>query len=186
MELNMLTLLESSPDLAVSVPKVKMHLRIDHAEDDHRIKLLIEAATTLAEQEIGQTLLTKVWKKHCVISQTNDGIGRIHLLYPPLRQIISIGEVFDTASIKPIRRYIVENERTAPSILIASKYGRFEVIYQAGFGDKATDIPSPIRQAILAIVADLYDRKDNCLSESSVAKVLLSPYKINNVLHCCY
>ncbi|MDR2464066.1 MAG: head-tail connector protein [Holosporales bacterium] len=182
----MLKLLESSPVLAVSVSKVKMHLRIDHSEDDYRIKLLIEAATTLAEQEIGQTLLTKVWKKHCIALPTKDGFGRINLLYPPLKQIISIGEIFNKESIRPVRRYIVEDEHTTPSILVASKEGRFEVIYQAGFGDKATDVPSPIRQAILAIVADLYDRKENCLAENSTAKILLSPYKINNVLHGCY
>jgi uncharacterized phiE125 gp8 family phage protein len=181
-----LKLLEISPALAVSVQKVKMHLRIDHSKDDNQIKLLIESATVLAEQEIGQTLLTKVWKKHCIASPTDDGFGRINLLYPPLIQIISIGEILDKTKIKPVRRYIVENEHSTPSILVASKCGRFEVIYQAGFGDKATDIPSPIRQAILSIVSDLYDKKENCLSENSAAKILLSPYKINNVLHGCY
>lgn len=180
----MLKLMESSPILAVSLQKIKTHLRIDHSEDDTHLKLLIGAATTLVEQEIGQSLLTKIWKKHTTTEITKEGLGRISLPYPPLIQVISVGEILGGTKVKPIRRYIVEWEHTIPTLLVASGAKKFEVVYQAGFGEKPSSIPTPLRQAILMLVADMYEKRmtESCIAENSLVKVLLNPFCINRLI----
>jgi uncharacterized phiE125 gp8 family phage protein len=126
----MLKLIESSPVLAVSLRKTKKYLRVEHDEDDRQIQLLIGAATSLVEQEIGQSLLTKVWKKVCEARMTKSGFLRINLLYPPLVKIITVHEVWSDTILRPVRRYIVEWERVVPAVIMASSAEKFEVVYQ--------------------------------------------------------
>ncbi|MDR1208681.1 MAG: head-tail connector protein [Holosporales bacterium] len=178
----MLNVIESSPLLAVSVEKVKKYLRVEHEEDDSQIKLLIEAAMSFVEQEIGQSLLTKIFKKVGRAQVTSEGLCRINLRYPPLNKVLSVREMLDGEVTRQVRRFVVEWERRIPSVLMASSSKTFEVVYQCGFGDKTSDIPASIKQAILTLVSDMYERRDNCPLMNSAAKLLLAPYKIQDFI----
>ncbi|MDR1908203.1 MAG: head-tail connector protein [Holosporales bacterium] len=180
----MLNVIESSPILAVSLQKAKKYLRVEHLEDDDQIKLLIGAATKLIEQDIGQSLLTKVWKKRSTADPVKGGYSRINLQYPPLAKVLSLNEVWGDRDIdvRPIRRYIVEWERTIPSVLFLSTAEKFEVVYQAGFGEKSSDIPDPIRQAILMVVADMYEKQESCWGMNPKVNVLLNPYRLRSIV----
>lgn len=175
----MLTLVESSSLLVVSLNKVKTHLRIDHDAEDSNLKLMIKAATSLVEQEIGRSLLTKVWKQCSATEITKEGFARVLLPYPPLIEVLSVGEICCTTTVRPIRRYVVEWERTIPSVLVGISAAKLQVIYQAGFGDKPSMVPAAIRQAILMLVAEMYEKKttDSCILQNSMIKSLLAPYK---------
>ncbi|MDR0631504.1 MAG: head-tail connector protein [Holosporales bacterium] len=178
----MLKVIESSPVLAVSVQQAKKYLRVEHDEDDRQIKSLIEAATSFVEQEIGQSLLTKILKKTGRATVTKDGLSRVDLRYPPVNKVISVSEIWNQTDVRPVRRYVIEWERSIPSVLMVSSAKTFEVVYQSGFGDKASELPASIKQAILMLVSDMYDKRDSCAAISSAAKLLLAPYKVQDFI----
>lgn len=181
-EVVMLKIMESSPLLVVSVQSAKKYLRVEHEEDDSQIKQLIEAATSFVEKEIGQSLLTKILKKVGSAQLTREGLCRINLRYPPLNKVLSVSEMLGGVVLRPVRRYVIEWERSIPSVLTASSSKTFEVVYQSGFGDKSSDVPASIKQAILTLVSDMYEKRDNCPTMNSAARLLLNPYKIQDLI----
>lgn len=179
----MLNIVETSPLLPISLYRVKTHLRIDHTADDENLELLIHAATALVEHEIGRSLLTKVWKRSGSPTPTTDGSATLALPYPPLIQILSVHELGHKRSVRPVRRYIIEWEKAVPTILFNGAIRRVEVLYQAGYGSRPNDVPAPIRQAILLLVAEMYENRtsEGKISSDSVLKTLLAPYIITSL-----
>jgi uncharacterized phiE125 gp8 family phage protein len=56
------------------------------------------------------------------------------------------------------------------------------IAFTAGYGDAESDVPAPIREAILEIVADLYANRGDTAEEPSLAALaLLAPYRVINI-----
>lgn len=55
-----------------------------------------------------------------------------------------------------------------------------EIIFIAGYGDAAADVPSQIKQAILLEVTELYENRGSCGGDvcCDIAKKLLDPFRI--------
>ncbi len=174
----MLTLLESPTALPVSLNKVKKYLRIDHDEDDAQLKLLISAATSLVEQETGRSLLLKTWQLRSSGQETPEGLTRLTLSFPPLVSVQSVGTVVGATKITPLKRYVVEWERTIPAVLLPASGRTFEVVYKAGYGEKPSDIPPPLRQAIMMLVAEMYEHRSSTakIDDTSLVKVFIKPF----------
>lgn len=166
--------------LPVSLQEVKDYLKIDHTEEDALLKGLIEAASGLVEQETGRSLLTRTWQLHSLGVDLPDGSLRLSLPFPPLQSVITVRSVDPLARILPKERYTVEGERPLPSLKIHSFGETFEVVYKAGYGEQKTDIPPPLRQAILLLVAEMYEQRTATatLKEHSFVHALLRPYRI--------
>ncbi|MDR1598100.1 MAG: head-tail connector protein [Holosporales bacterium] len=177
----MLKVIKSSSATIISPSHLKQHLRIDHSEDDARIDLLLSAATELVERDIGQTLLTKVWHKVDVAHPTYSGRGRVSLQYPPISKIISVNECLGD-KLRPLRRYVLELERVIPSVLLECPHNKVEIVYQAGWSDDPQDIPPPIRQAILMLAANMYEKQDLAPILCAGVDELLHPYRIRNMV----
>ena len=55
------------------------------------------------------------------------------------------------------------------------------IAFTAGYGDAESDVPAPIREAILEIVADLYANRGETNVETPLAALaLLAPYRVLN------
>jgi uncharacterized phiE125 gp8 family phage protein len=176
----MLKIIEQSTTLVVSLKQAKAFLRIDQDEEDDTIRLMIEAATSLIEQESGLSLLSKVWQKSCAPQKGPHGLAHVSLPYPPLRQVISVFHGPHEDKTTPLKGYIVDQKNSTPCLLLATSFPTVIIHYQAGFGDKPSDIPAPIRQAVLGVVANLYEKRipdgESPLDDS--LKTLLKPYSI--------
>lgn len=166
--------------LPVSLQEVKDYLKIDHTEEDALLKGLIEAASGLVEQETGRSLLTRTWQLHSLGVDLPDGSLRLSLPFPPLQSVITVRSVDPSARVLPKEAYTVEWDRPLPSLRLRSLGKTFEVVYKAGYGEQETDIPPPLRQAILLLVAEMYEQRTatSTLKEQSLVHVLLRPYSL--------
>lgn len=175
----MLKLIEPASSPLISLLKLKNYLRVDHNEDDTQLKLLIEAATSLVEQEIGQTLLSKIWRRQGPTIVGENGLSRITLPNPPIVRIISVEERRDDGSTRPIRRFALEGDAPVPTLAVPGVVSKLDVVYQAGFGDKPSSVPATLRQAVLMLAADMYEHRtaERCLASNSLVRIMLEPFK---------
>ncbi|MDR0633095.1 MAG: head-tail connector protein [Holosporales bacterium] len=201
----MLTLLEESQVLAVSLKKAKNYLRLDHTEDDENLTLLIRAATYAVEQALGRSLMAKTWQKTVFIKHTRDGTGRITLPFPPLIDVLSVeiktgyerppeGPPDDppqritkspmysrqSGDFRQSHRYLISKDKMVPTVVVHGMNCTVKVKYTAGYGDRASMLPPSIRQAILILVADMYENRtiQSCIPANAFVKLLLAPYRI--------
>lgn len=167
----------------VTLDDAKAHLKVDTADEDALIATLVTAARARAEWHLGRALVAQSW-----IQWLDCWQGAVEIALPPLIAVTSVtafardgGETsidpadyfVDTAS-APGR---VAFDRAAPPDLRARN--AVAIAFDAGYGAAAEDVPAPIREAILAIVADLHtNRGDGAGNAPPSALALMAPYRM--------
>lgn len=183
----MLTRIKAAEILPVGISEVKAHLRLDHAHEDEYLIALIQSAAGFVEEYLGRSLLTQVWrlvweKEKPYPPQLSTGLGDIssaQLAYPPFRTIISVNRLLPNGSKQPIRRHCLELNHQIPRLVFAESHEPVEIVYEAGYGEKPTDIPPAIRHAILMFVADFYEhRESESQGPNAIARDMLDTYRI--------
>lgn len=175
----------------VSLVEAKLHLRVEHTEDDDSIDAMITAARQWVEQVTRRALVTQtleVWfPKFC---------RALELPRPPLQWVESVsytagdgtdGTVTDHRVIAPTESVgsVEQPEGGWPATIIADDAVRIR--YVAGYADVGSPsagvggVPKPLKLAILLVLGDLYEhreaRSDFETYGNPTAMALLSPYK---------
>lgn len=151
----------------VTPSEAKAYLRIDHSDDDVMISDLIASATHWVQAYTRRQLLT------CTVTALSSGFDgySIPLAYPPLQEISSV-QYYDesnTLTTMAAARYtylgLPDYKRAAllldQNYAIPAVYNRDNAVaitYVAGW-DAPQSVPSPIRQAIMYLVADMYENR---------------------------
>ncbi|HXV74405.1 MAG TPA: head-tail connector protein [Sphingomonadales bacterium] len=176
----------------VSLAEAKAHLKIDHADEDGVIASLILAARqfcerytrgALVEQTLKWTLSSwreeKTWGSldGCFVPDFGS-LSFIEIPVGPLREVVSI-TTYDEAgagSVWGAENYYLSTaqariyRRAGASWPKPGRRGDgIEILYTAGFGDAAEDVPPILRRGILMLVAHLY------LNREAVSDVPLAP-----------
>jgi uncharacterized phiE125 gp8 family phage protein len=183
----MLTRLKTQEILPVGLTEVKAHLRLDHAHEDEYLRPLIQAAVGFVEEYLGRSLLSQVWRlvwekerpypPH--LSTQEEDVCTVSLPYPPLRAIVSVNRLMSTGDRQSIRRHRLEMNHQVPRLVFASIPEAVEIDYEAGYGDRPSDIPPVIRQAILLSVADFYEyRNSDAMPRNTLAREILETYRV--------
>lgn len=176
----------------VSLSEAKAHCRIDGEDEDALLTALIEAATAHVERHLGLALITQGWT---IIRDVWPETWFAELPLAPLQAADSVtvydaagdGAVFDAAhyfldaaSLPP--RLILHGTASWPSP--GQRANGIEIAVTAGYGDGPDDIPGPIRQALLQLVACWYEAREPVIpGETSQIPLpgavagLLSPYR---------
>ena len=151
----------------VTLAEAKAHLRVDGTAEDTLIASLIVTSRLHAEAAAGLALITQSW------STFLDAWPPGPHLKLPLRPVQGIDAVrlyneAGAATIVPPETYLLDSA-SAPSRLVRQGAlawptpGRIangiEIAFTAGYGDAAADVPAPIRQAILLLVAHWYEHR---------------------------
>lgn len=172
----------------VSLAEAKAQLRVVNADDDQLIASLITAARRVVEARTGLCLIAQDWL--CFRDAwPEDGV--IELPVAPLRAVEEIG-VFgedDTKAVIDPAHYLVDAASRPPRVLLRSsriwpRPGRgvngIGIRAEAGFGTSPQDVPQPLRQAILLLVAHFFaQRGDEAASSVPVTLgALLEPYRM--------
>jgi uncharacterized phiE125 gp8 family phage protein len=170
----------------VTLDAAKAHLRVDTADDDALITSLVAAARARAEWHTGRAFVTQSWTLW-LDRWPCDSIIEIPL--PPLQSVSSVtayapdntATVLDAATyqvdlVASPARLALKPNASPPAALRA--LNAVAIAFTAGYGD-ASDVPAPIQQAILTIVAALYaHRGDEAVELPQEALALLAPYRM--------
>jgi len=172
----------------VTLAEAKAHLKVDTTDDDTLISSLIAAARARAEWHTHRAFIAQGWTLWRDAWPAN-GIFEIPL--SPLQSVTAVTSyaLDDAATIFDTSTYLVDTASepariafdcdTAPSNL--RRINAIAIAFTAGYGAATTDVPEPIRRAILAIVADLYIHRGDDTPTPDTALALLAPYRVLNL-----
>lgn len=148
----------------VSLSEAKAHLRVGHGDEDDLIGKLIVAARRHLEQQTGLAFITQGWS--CFRDSWPDE-NAVMLPVAPVQAISDVkvyGEDDNASTIDPAH-YFLDNVSRPPRLMLRGSRiwpapGRsgngIEIRVTAGFGSAASDVPQPLREAMLLLVAHWY------------------------------
>jgi uncharacterized phiE125 gp8 family phage protein len=171
----------------VTLAEAKAHLRVLHADEDQLIGRLIEAARRRVESAAGLKLIQQGWS---VYYDDWPDDGALELPLAPILAIADVkvhGEDGGAAVIDPAH-YVADRFSRPPRLLLRpdrlwARPGRLangvEVAVTAGFGAAAPDVPEPLRQAMLHLIAHAYaNRGEAAALQAPLAfSGLIAPYR---------
>lgn len=185
----MLRVIRVTTGFPVTLEMVKAHLRVDHGEEDEYLLALIETATHRVEAYLERSLFTRRWSYLWQKSQESLALlsrkivkpEQIPLKMGPVNEILSVSVIEKDERRKPIR-YMVDWRGAMPSVLISREHAVVEIVYEAGYGTRPTDVPPPVRQAIMETVAEFYDNRGAIeVPANRHVQGLLQPYKVRGL-----
>jgi uncharacterized phiE125 gp8 family phage protein len=169
----------------------KAFLRVDNSDDDDVITALIAAARAHVEAQTRRALITQTWR---LIRDHWPPDGRLAVLPAPLRAITA-ARVYDADGVTHSvdTQAFTADIAAAPAIVSFVPWsmpepGRcsagIELDVQVGYGDAATDVPVPLRQAIKLLVSHWYENRglvalaDTIVVLPQTIAALIAPYRV--------
>ena len=157
----------------VSIADAKLHLRVDHDDEDDYIKGLVEAAAQEIDAPrgwLGRSLLTKTLR----LTLDSYPPHTVYLPGVPVQSVTKVEYRDRNGDFQEIPPEDYETDLTAePALLWAADSWPsdmtagpdvFRVEYEAGYGATSADVPRLIRQWLLTRVGDMYrDREGTIL-----------------------
>ena len=171
-----LTVVTAAAINPVSLAEAKLHLRVDATTEDALIENLISAATKYCETFARRQFITATLKLN-LDEFSDDNDLPIWLPNPPAQSVTSI-KYYDengTQQTWVASNYQVdvatEPARVLPAYNVSWPSTRvmpnaIEIIYKAGYGDKAVNVPAGIKAAIKLLVAHLFENREAASADS--------------------
>lgn len=173
----------------VTVDEAKAFLRIDHTDEDALLASLIATSRLHIEAALDIALITQKW------SWRLDAWPSATLASLPLRPVQSVEAVRVTVANGAVEtlspeQFVLDAASMPPRLI--STTGAWprpgvaamgiEVAFTAGFGDAASDVPEPIRQALLMLVGHWYEHRSDTVGSGAripdTVSALLMPYRM--------
>lgn len=188
----MATALLSPPAIEpVTLAEAKAHLRVDGSDEDALIESLIVTSRLHVEAALGLALIAQSWR---VVLDCWPFGDTVELPVRPLVEVtaIRVRDGNGTASeIDPLG-YAVDAVSNVPRLISRSGWwpmpgarkGGIEIDFDVGFGATAEDVPKPIRQALLMLIAHWYENREPAAAGSAAARIpatvssVLEPYRL--------
>lgn len=176
----------------LTTTQAKSHLRVDGSDEDALIGNLVTAARQYVEEHTGRALITQTWEYTADAFPTKA--GAIWLPRPPLIAVSQVQYV-DTAGATQTwdsDEYRVDAVSVPGRVTLADGAvwptpndvsNAVTVTYTAGYG-AASDVPEPIKQALLLLIGSWYGSRENEVVGTVVGrfefavKALLAPYRV--------
>ena len=181
----------------VDLDEAKQHLRLDTNDDDVLVDGLIVAARLHVEQLLGRSLVSQTWIE-TFDAWPRDGKA-VRLSLSPVRTIVEVRtlDADGTPHIVTPESYVVDPV-DEPARICASRpvalprpqrlLAGIEIEFVAGYGDAADAVPSPLRQAILLLVAHWYEHREPVSVGAAVSHIpqtvagLIAPYRTRRIV----
>ena len=171
----------------VTLADARAHLKVDVSDDDALIARLIAAARARAEWHTGRALITQSWR---LWLDTWPCSGVIELPLPPLQSVASVTAYApdDTTTVLDPATYQVDAASSPARLTLRATVSpptdlralnAVAIEFTAGYGDNASDVPPPIVEAILELVAFAYENRGEAPAELPLdCLALLAPYRV--------
>ena len=164
----------------VTLAEAKLYSRVDLDDDDELIELFITASRKHVEQYCNIALITQTKVVYYDASDICLDVPAILLPVAPVQSITAFNSV-DNSSIESVfdsDNYYLAGSRVA---LASNSYwpidvrtiDSYSIEAVVGYGDDAADVPAPLRQAILRLVAHSYQNREAVYD--SVNGVMVQP-----------
>ena len=150
----------------VTSTEAKLHLRVDHTTDDTLIAILIQAARETVEQHTNRSLITQTRTIKMDRFPFSDTIS---LPNAPLSSVTSV-KYYDTSEVQQTLSntlYWVDSTSNIPRIIIKDSWpsiydmpNAVEIVYITGYGAAGSNVPQPLKQAMLLIIGHLYENRE--------------------------
>ena len=172
----------------VSLDEAKAYLRVEHNDDDEPIAALAAGARIYVEAQTRRALITQAWR---LSFDAWPPDGRLRVEPAPLKSL-DAARVYDLdGTTQAIATASFALDPAFSALLFVpwavTQPGRIaagiELDVTVGYGDAATDVPEPLRQAIRALVAHWYDNRGVAAGSGSAllpatVGALLAPYRV--------
>ncbi len=175
--------------------EAQAHLRVDTADEQTLIESLITAARMAVEEYTDRQLITATWTLK--LDAFPSSMYAIELPKPPLLGITSIAYL-DGSGVSQTLSASTDYQSdllSSPGRLVPqpgmiwpiTEYQRLNavtIVYTAGYGAAGSSVPRPIRQAMLLLIGQWYEHRENIVvgtiaTELPMAvKALLGPYRV--------
>lgn len=170
------TLTTKPTSLPISLDEAKVHLRVDHGDEDALIESLIEAATEWLQAACDRQFCQATY----ALKLPYFPAYCIEIPYPPLSSVTSITYLDTGGSSQTLSSayYVVHTTTTPGRVLLADGYTwpstdthpeAVTITFVAGSA-KAGDIPRMARQALLLLVGHWYEHRES-VAAGSLAEV---------------
>lgn len=175
----------------VTLGEAKAHLRVDHTYEDTLIQSLVTAARLHVETLTGRALIDQSWR--VTLDRWPDN-RIVALPIGPVGAVTAI-RVYDAddivATIDP-SAYLLDATGVPARIALRQGVGwplpgraiaGIEIDFAAGYGPAATDVPEPLRRALMMLVAHWYEQREPVTLGGAAlpvplgAEAILSPYR---------
>ncbi len=170
----------------VSLDEVKLYLRVDGDQENALLEQLIKSARRMVEDFTSRALISQVHQVVSGLDESED--GGIELPFAPFQSLVALPQVSSGKSVEAVRSFQLNDTRPQARVFINHNYYSQAVAriqYRCGYGDTAASVPETLRQAILLLVADLYEnrpgegvRKSGVKALPGLVRSLLDPYRI--------
>lgn len=155
----------------ISLGDAKLHLRIDHADEDALVTALIIAAREWCENRIGRTLITSTLR--LTLDAWPDDNGGVELPRGPVQSVAQVRYRDEAGAQQMLGStfWSLDNAGDdAPHYLLPA-YGTqwptvrdqanaVEIDYVAGYGTAGSSVPAAVRQWILLAVGEMYTHRE--------------------------
>jgi len=174
----------------LGVQDARVWLRASSEEEDV-IQALIQAATDQVEENVCRTLVNRV------VTYTLDAgedRGPIWLPFGPVSAITSVTAYNSSDTSTAITDYVLVGDKLHEAsgtegwrVANGRAYRSLVIVYTAGYGSTAEDVPEGLRVAVKKLCRDLFELRSSEVSGSSVAEVssnwekLCAPYRQGNL-----
>ena len=154
----------------IDLAYVKRHARIETTDEDDDIQSKINAAVRFVERQYSLAAITQTW------TMTLDRFpadGRIYLPVRPVQSITSLkytdtdgdqqtwsGANYRLLDADGLRPYITYIYNGAWPSSVRTDLDSIEVVWSAGYGDSAADVPADFRHALAVLVATYFGNRE--------------------------
>ena len=160
----------------LTLSEVKSYLRVDSSDDDTLITNLISTVRQACEKFLRVSLINQSWK----LSYDTYCPTIVKLPMGPVQSVTSVSAILRDSSSSAISSsaYYLSagNQKLIFDANVVSH--RVEIVYLAGYGSAASDIPNPIKQGMLAHILAIYDGRAGGNVIPPQTQTLYSPYKL--------
>ena len=186
----------------VSLKEAKAYLRVDTSTEDGLIEHLIKASRQAIEAYTNRCLLEQTWSFEInagyAAARSDDlyldaskskGMLGIEIPRSPFLKLEGDPVLCDGENSKSLKDYKLDTVGPVARIhfghSLLNDQGFVRITFKAGYGEEATSVPAPLKQAALMLVGTAYenrtsalDTKDHPLFMGDDVIRILTPYRI--------
>jgi uncharacterized phiE125 gp8 family phage protein len=176
----------------VSLAEAKAHLRIDGTAEDTLIGSLVVTSRLHIEAALGLALITQSWSHFIDVWPRGSELA---LPLRPVQAVTAVQLYGENESVETLAPETYFLDGAASPARLVRRGGlawpkprrianSIEIAFTAGFGSAGADVPAPIRQAILLLIAHWYEHREPVEVGAAHAPVppmvseLLQPYRL--------